>query len=260
MMPNLLGFDPVQIIGFVVIFARITGLMLFAPLLGDRNIPMQAKIGMAFVLALVFYPVVAAPKISPNPDVLEIILLLTVEVSIGALIGFAARLLLTGVSMAGEVAGFQMGLSIANIFDPSSESQVSLIGQIQTVFALFLLVVMDGHHLLIQAVIASYAHIPPGELDLTRSLYDQMVKMGGAVFLTGLKIGAPLIVALMAANFSIGLMSRSVPQVNVIVVGFPFTIALGLMLLALGFPFFIEAVVALQNKLADTLLNLLRNG
>ena len=162
--------------------------------------------------------------------------------------------------MAGEVAGFQMGLSIANIFDPSSESQVSLIGQIQTVFALFLLVVMDGHHLLIQAVIASYAHIPPGELDLTRSLYDQMVKMGGAVFLTGLKIGAPLIVALMAANFSIGLMSRSVPQVNVIVVGFPFTIALGLMLLALGFPFFIEAVVALHNKLADTLLNLLRNG
>lgn len=259
-MPNLLEFDPVQIIGFVVIFARVTGLMLFAPLLGDRNIPPLVKAGMAFILALIFYPVVAAPKISPNPDVLDMALLMTIEVSIGALIGFAARLLLTGVSMAGEVAGFQMGLSIANIFDPTSQTQVALIGQIQTIFALFLLVVMDGHHLLIQAVIASYAEVPPGALDLSRPLFDQMVQMGGAVFLTGLKIGSPLIVALMAANFSIGLMARSVPQVNVIVVGFPFTIALGLMLLALGFPFFIEAVVVLHNKLAETLMTLLRNG
>ena len=259
-MPNLLGFDPVQIIGFVVIFARITGLMLFAPLLGDRNIPPQVKIGMAFVLALIFYPVVAAPTISPNPDMLDIALLVLMEVSIGALIGFAARLLLSGISMAGEVAGFQMGLSIANIFDPTSETQVSLVGQIQTIFALFLLVVMDGHHLLIQAVITSFEQIRPGKFDLSRPLYDQMVQMGGAVFLTGLKIGSPLIVALMAANFSIGLMARSVPQVNVIVVGFPFTIALGLMLLALGFPFFIEAVVVIHNQLAETLMNLLRNG
>lgn len=259
-MPNLLGFDPVQILGFVVIFARVTGLMLFAPLLGDRNIPMQVKIGMAFVLALIFYPVVTAPKISPNPDMLDMALLMTIEVSIGALIGFAARMMLAGVSMAGEVAGFQMGLSIANIFDPTSETQVSLVGQIQTIFALMLLVAMDGHHLLIQAVISSYELVPPGELNLTRSLYDQVVGIGGSVFLTGVKIGSPLIVALMAANFSIGLMARSVPQVNVIVVGFPFTIALGLMLMALGFPFFVEAVVTLHNQLAELLMTLLRNG
>ncbi len=221
---------------------------------------MQVKVALAFILALVFYPVLSAPAIPRNPDVLDMVLLMLIEVSIGALIGFTARLLLAGIAMAGEVAGFQMGLSIANIFDPSSQTQVSLVGQIQTIFALFLLVVMDGHHLLIQAVVASYGPIQPGGFNLSQPLFDQMVGMGGAVFLTGLQIGAPLIVALMAANFSIGLMARSVPQLNVIVVGFPFTIALGLLLMALGFPFFIEAVTALHNLLGETLLNLLRNG
>lgn len=259
-MPNLLGFDPVQIIGFVVIFARITGMMLFAPLLGDRNIPPQVKIGFAFILSLLFYPVVTKLQIPRNPDLLDMAMLMLVEVSVGVLIGFTARLMLAGISMAGDVAGFQMGLSIANIFDPTSQTQVPLIGQIQTIFALFLLVVMDGHHLLIQALIFSYGPIQPGGFTLTQPLFTQIVGMGGAVFSTGVQVGAPLIVAMLAANFTIGLMGRSVPQINVIVVGFPFTIALGLLVMALGFPFFIEAVARLHNHLTETLMMMLRNG
>lgn len=259
-MPNLLGFDPLQIIGFVVIFARISGLMLVAPLLGDQNIPPQIKVALAFVLSLAFYPVLAAPSIPSNPDLWDVLRLMLIEVSIGALIGFTARLMLSGITMAGSVVGFQMGLSLANVFDPTSESQVSLIGQIQTILALFLFVVMDGHHMLIRALVVSYGHIQPGELELTRPLFDQMGQLAGSIFLTGLKIGAPLIVAMMAANFSVGLIARSVPQVNVIVVGFPFTIALGLLLLVLGFPFFMEAVGNLHRQLDSVLMTLLQNG
>ena len=84
--------------------------------------------------------------------------------------------------------------------------------------------------------------------------------LAGMIFLVGLQIGAPLIVAMMAANFSIGLIARSVPQVNVFVVGFPFTIALGLLLLMLAFPFFIEALGALHNQLGNILDSGLRRG
>lgn len=259
-MPNLLSFDPTQILGFIVIFARITGVIVSAPVLGDQNIPPQVKAAFSFILSLVFYPILAAPAVSANPGLMDIVLITGSEVAIGLLIGFSARILFTGISMAGEVIGYQMGLGIANVFDPSLETQVSLIGQIQIIFTLFLFVVMDGHHLFIRALVMSYRFIQPGGFDLTQSLFDHIVRLGGTIFLVGLQIGAPLIVAMMAANFSLGLMARSVPQMNVVVVGFPFTIIMGLLLLTLGFPFFIEAVAALLNQLEGILATGLRSG
>ena len=165
-MPNLLQFDPSQIVGFILIFTRMGGLMIVAPILGDNNIPMQIKVAFTFLLSLVFYPVVAAPNLGANPEIATVGFVAIGEFGIGLLIGFAARLMFTGVSLAGEVAGFQMGVSIANIFDPTSAQQVSLIGQIQVVFALLLFVALDGHHLLIQSLVESYRIIPVGELEL----------------------------------------------------------------------------------------------
>ena len=259
-MPNLLAFEPAQFLGFVVILGRIAGLFISAPILSDQNIPPQLKAGFAFILALVFFPVVATPRVGVDPNVVSIAILMAREVSVGVLIGFTARLLLTGVSMAGEVIGFQMGIGIANVFDPSSDTQVPLIGQIQLIFTLLLFVILDGHHLLIRALLMSYRTIQPGGLVLSQSLFDHFMKLAGNIFVVGLQVGAPLIVAMLAANFSIGLVARSVPQVNVFVVGFPFTIALGILLLALGFPFFVEAVQALIGQLEAVLLQGLGRG
>ena len=257
-MPNLLQFDPAQIIGFIVIFTRITGIMTLAPILGDRNIPVQIKVAFAFLLSLVFFPVVSAPNLGANPNLAVVGYVVTTEFGIGLLIGFATRLLFTGVSLAGEVAGFQMGVSIANIFDPSSAQQVSLIGQIQVVFALLLFVVLDGHHMLIESLVESYQIIPAGGLELSEGSMRFFVDQVGKIFLVGLQIGAPLIVALLAANFSMGLIARSVPQLNVIVVGFPFTIGLGLIFLFAGFPFFIRAVMILIERLDNFLMAALK--
>ena len=260
LMPNLLGFDPSQFFGFIIIFARISGLMISAPVLGDPNIPVQIKVLLTFILSLVFYPVVAAPGLGANPNAISVIVLMSAEVGVGVLIGFSARLLFTGAALAGEVIGFQMGLGVANVFDPTSNIQVSLIGQIKNIFTLLVFVVLDGHHIMIRALAMSYNHIGPGELTLSRGLLDHYMGLAGTIFLTGLRIGAPLIVAMMAANFSFGLIARSVPQVNVFVIGFPFTIALGLLLLAVGFPFFVEAVTTLHNQLEGVLLSGLRSG
>lgn len=259
-MPNLLAFDPAQYLGFIVIFARISGVMLSAPVLSDSNVPLQVRAGFTFILSLIFIPVVADPHVPANPQLLDILLLLTAEVGVGLLMGFTARLLFAGVVMAGEIIGYQMGLGIANVYDPTTGGQVPLIGQFKGTFTLLLFVVMDGHHLFIRALASSYRLIEPGGLELTQGLMDHFVGLAGHIFVVGLQIGAPLIVAMMAANFSIGLVARSVPQVNIFIVGFPFTIALGLLLLALSFPFFIEAVAAIHNTLEELLLTGLRNG
>lgn len=257
-MPNLLQFDPAQIVGFILIFTRMGGIMIMAPILGDNNIPMQIKVAFTFLLSMVFYPVVAAPNLGANPEIATVAFVSISELGVGLLIGFTARLLFTGVSLAGEVAGFQMGVSIANIFDPTSAQQVSLIGQIQVVFALMLFVALDGHHLLIQSLVKSYEIVPVGGLQLSEGSMRFFVNQVGKIFLVGLQIGAPLIVALLAANFSMGLIARSVPQLNVIVVGFPFTIGLGLFFLFVGFPFFIRGMVLLIEQLDDILMAALK--
>ena len=253
-MPNLLQFDPGQILGFFIIFTRITGLMMVAPLLGDNAIPTQVKAGLALILSLIFFPVVAAPSLGSNPETLDVFLLTLREFGVGALMGFSARVLLAGLGLAGEVIGFQMGVGIANIFDPTSETQVSLIGQLHIIVALLLFVVLDAHHMLVQALVESYELIPVGQASPTPASVEFFTEITSGLFILGLKIGAPLIVALMTANLSMGLITRSVPQLNVIIVGIPFTIFLGLLFLMLVFPFLIRALIVINDKMGEMIL------
>ena len=253
-MPNLLQFDPSAILGFVVVFARITGVIVAAPIFGEGTVPVQVKVGLSLIISLIFVPLVTAPQLGPNPPVLKLVYLIAGEVGIGLLIGFSARLLLTGVEIAGEVAGFQMGLGLANVVDPSTQTQVSLLGQTMSLFAVILFVALDGHHLFIEALAGSYSLIAPGEVTLTRKAFDTFMGLAAQMFVIGLRVGAPLVVTLLAANFAMGLVARSVPQMNVFVVGFPFTIGLGLLFLFLGFPFFVQSVAEVLGELEMILM------
>ena len=254
-MPDLLQFNPTQFLGFLLVFARISGVMLTAPILSDNNIPPQVKTAITFVLAMVFFPLVAPGGLGPDPDVLRVLVLSLGELGIGLLLGFIGRLLFTGVTLAGEIIGFQMGVGVANVFDPGSQAQVSIIGQVQIIFTLLLFVTLDGHHLFIATLAESYAIVPVGGAALGENTFQFVMGLAGNIFVMGLQLGAPLIVSLLAANFSIGLIARSVPQVNVFVVGFPFTIALGILLLALAFPFFMAAVARIHGSLQELLFS-----
>jgi len=252
-MPNLLAFNAAQFLGLFLILARISGVMITAPIFNDQTIPPHVKVGFAVLLSLVFYPVVARAGLPANVDLVEMGLLLAGELAVGLLIGFTAQLLFAGVAMAGEIIGFQMGVSAAHVFDPASNTQVPLIGEINTVLALLLFVVLNGHHLFIDALARSYEIAGPGHVVFGKAAVTHISLVAGKMFVIGLQVGAPLIVALLAANLALGLVARAVPQINIFVVGFPFTIGLGLILMAASFPFFVEAIGALQGNLEDLL-------
>lgn len=241
-MPNLLAFDPAQYVGFIVIFARISGVFLTAPVLSDGNVPAQVKVAFIFVLALVFFSALEGPQVPSQPAALQVLLLTGGEFAVGLLIGFAARVLLAGVNLAGEIIGFQMGIGLAAVVDPNTGAQFALLGEVLNILALLLFVVLDGHHMFIQAIAMSYRVVEPGGIQVGQPLFQGLMDVAANLFVVGLRVGAPLIAAMLAANFSIGLIARTVPQINIFIVGLPFTIGLGLLLLALGFPFFIEAV------------------
>ncbi len=257
-MPNLLQFNPAQFIGFFVIFARISGVMITAPVLNDATIPVQVKVGFTFLLSLVFLPLLTKSPLGANPNVAQLVVLMVGEVGAGLLLGFAAQLLFAGISLAGEVVGFSMGINMSHVLDPTFEAQVSIISEIKTVVALMLFVALNGHLLFIESIAKSYEVLPAGSVMLGQAGVAQYMGLATRMFYLGLQAGAPLIVALLAANFSLGLVSRAVPQVNIFFVGVPFTIALGLMLLTLSMPFYVSSLTDLFGSMQELLLSSMR--
>ncbi len=252
-MPNLLGFNPAQFLGLFLIIARMSGVMITAPVLNDQTIPPTVKVGFTFLISLLLFTVIPRPTLPPGINAIQLTLLLGGELAVGLLIGFTAQLLFAGVSLAGEIIGFQMGISMAHVFDPAFNTQTSLVSEIKTVLALMLFVAMNGHHLFIEALVKSYEIAGPAHVVLGKAALAHITAVSGKMFMIGLQVGAPLIVSLLAANLAMGLVARAVPQINIFVVGFPFTIALGLVLLAASFPFFVEAIGALQGNLQELL-------
>ncbi len=240
-MANLLNYDASHLLAFILVLIRVGGIISTAPVFGSSNTPPQMKVVMSFMLALILYPFIPSITVFPNrPD--HYIVLIASELLIGMVLGIIARFLFGAVEFAGTVIGFQMGLGMANVFDPQSQEQISLVGRFESTTATLIFLAMDGHLIVLQALVRSYSVLPPGGSNINRPLIEKLTELSASIFVIGLQIGAPLIVALFLANAVVGLLARSVPQIQVFVVGFPLTLMLGFLFMLFGMPFFAQAV------------------
>ena len=247
-MANLLSYDASQLLAFILVLVRVSGIIATAPVFGSSNIPPQIKVVLSLMLALILYPFIPLITVYPDrPD--HYIMLIASEMLIGLVLGIIARFLFAAVEFAGTVIGFQMGLGMAMVFDPQSQEQISLVGRFENATATLIFLAMDGHLIVLQALVRSYSVLPPGGASISRPLVENLTELSASVFVIGLQIGAPLIVALFLANAVVGLLARSVPQIQVFVVGFPLTLMLGFIFLFFGMPFFAQAVHQMFEKL-----------
>ena len=256
-MANLLNYDASQLLAFILVLVRVSGIILTAPVFGSSSTPPQIKVVLSLMLAMILYPFIPHITVFPDrPD--HYILLISSELLIGAVLGIIGRFLFGAVEFAGTVIGFQMGLAMANVLDPQSQEQISLVGRFESVTATLIFLAIDGHLIFIQAMVRSYTILPPGGANINQPLIDKLTELSASVFVIGLQIGAPLIVALFLANAIIGLLARSVPQIQVFIVGFPLTIMLGLLFLLFGMPFFAQAVRQMFEMLDTQIFNALK--
>ena len=256
-MADLLNYDAAQLLVFILVLVRVSGIIATAPVLGSNSIPMQVRVVLALVLALILQPFTPALIVYPDQPS-EYLLLIAGELLIGLVLGMVGQILFAAVEFAGTVVGFQMGLSMANVFDPQSQAQISLIGQFERIFATLIFVAMDGHLVVVQAIVRSYDLLPPGGANFSDSLTQEMIRLSAGVFTLGFQLGAPLITALFLANLTMALLARSVPQIQIFIVGFPLTLLLGFMVLMFGVPFFAQALHRMFEMYDDQLLNMLR--
>ncbi len=227
---------------FFLIFIRVTAIMITIPILGDAAVPARVKAGLSLIMAMLLFPVVQAQISHSSFDIFSLVLRILGEVLIGVLIGFTARLIFAGIQMAGQLIGFQMGFAIVSVIDPASSMEMSVIGQFQYMIALLLFLMMDGHHVFLYAIADSFRVLPPLDFRLSGPLLEALMRMVNNMFIVSIKAGAPIVAILFFLSIGMGLVARTVPQINVFIIGFPLQIAVGLIGIGLTLPMFMKVV------------------
>lgn len=224
---------------FVFITTRLIGLGMAAPLWSMPTIPLKARAAIIVVLATMLLPTV--PSAAVPQQVLEVPLPLVMELVIGISIGLTAAVIIQGAAYAGDVLSLQTGLSLGAALSGGDVPGAGL-GQLKSLTALLIYVTMGGHLMLLRGLGDSMQVLPPGvPLDIEQGAISAAAALG-MVFSSAVRVAAPAMVALLLANLSLAILSRAVPQLNVIMVSFPVTIGLGLVMIGASLPIFAAAI------------------
>jgi flagellar biosynthesis protein FliR len=219
-------------------FLRALALFSALPVLGTRNVPVRVRIALAAFIAIAAQPMIpVSAEVQAIPlDSPLAFALVAQQLLIGLALGFAVRLLFAGIEYAGELAGLQMGLNFAGFFDPISASQGTVTARFMGTMVALLFIVMGGHLMVIAALVQSFAAFPiaPEPFAFLRATLPH--QWGAEVFKLGLWIALPLIGMLLFVNLVLGMISRVAPQINIFAIGFPITVAVGLVGLLLTLP------------------------
>ncbi|QED47556.1 flagellar biosynthetic protein FliR [Cytobacillus dafuensis] len=244
----------IQFPAFLLIFVRVTSFFLMMPLFSYRSIPTSAKIGLGFFMAMIMIFTVDIPEISIDSHYL---LLVIKEALIGLLIGFIAYLILSAIQIAGGFIDFQMGFAIANVIDPQTGAQSPLMGQYLYTIALFFLLTVNGHHLMLDGIFYSYQFIPLDQPWIpfgNEDMAEYIIKAFNSMFVIAFQMSIPVVGSLFLVDIALGIVARTVPQLNVFVVGLPLKIGVSFIVLIAVMSIMLFVV----SQLFETMLNTMR--
>jgi flagellar biosynthetic protein FliR len=254
---NILAWSVHQFQLFLLIVMRVAFILFMMPLLGTRNIPVLAKAGLTLTLSLILLPVVEIrPAVFPS-ETLHFLSLMVYEGLIGFILGLSIKVVFASIQLAGEFAGFQMGLSMAQIVDPSSGVDATLMAQLYYFLALLVFLSINGHHWFFRAVVQSFRLLPPGGLDLHEGLYRYFLSLSGKMFLIGIKIAAPVTAILVLTQVAMGIVAKMVPQINILITSFPVTIGLGMIFVGLSLELLVPYLQSLFDESGKEMIHVL---
>jgi len=233
---DVAAFPPNYFGNFFLVFVRVGAMLFSAPLINGRTVPAIAKIGLGLLITMLLLPVNGSHLVDVPFEWLPLSLLTLKELGVGVLVGFMANLVFAAMQLAGQFVGIETGFSVANVLDPLFSQSVSVIDQVYTVLAGFIFLAVDGHHMLILAVQQTLDVVPVGMFQLTEPMMNQLIGLTGGVFVAGLRLILPILTSLLLADIALGLVSRTVPQMNVFIVGMPLKLFAGFFLLIFTLP------------------------
>lgn len=233
--------------GFLICLARVAAMFAGIPVFSGNQIPPQLRFGIAFLFALLTFPLVQKYLPAGSLTPLALAVVIGSDIVLGLMVGFLAQLIFMAAEFAGSVIGYKMGFAAANVFDPVNQQQVALISQFQSVFAILLFLSLDVHLLFLEALVSSFEILPPGTLNLKGGAVPMLVEVTNHSLLLSVRLVAPILVLLILSTLVLGVMSRVFPQLNVFMLSFPLNI--GLSFIVMGITLGMMAGI-LQNEFA----------
>ena len=209
--------------------ARVSGLMVFCPFLGSDAIPLPVKASLTLLVTALLYPLRGPVRLDLNSW--QWVGVALAEVVIGLVLGLTANFMMEAPMMAGQILGVQMGYSLATLFDPQTNADTPVLAEFHRLATLLIFLQLDVHHWLLRAVASSFAYLPPGTTLATFAAASGLLHAAAGIFLAGVQIAAPGLVATLVADVGLGFLGKASPQLPVLFIGLAVKNLLGMAML-----------------------------
>lgn len=239
---NLPLLNPVEFVTFALVLLRVSMILFLAPIFGSEIVPAQIKIALGLTLTLILTHTVPVDATVLPLEVLAFVPVVMRELMIGLTLALLIRLILESVQFAGQFIGYQMGFAIVNVVDPQSGTQTSVLSQFAYILALLVFLAVNGHHIIIKGLVESFELAPIGGPFLPDLVAKEIVAAMARMLVIAIKIGAPALAVLFCTKVSMGIVAKTVPQMNVLFVGMPLYIIIGLTTFGLSLSLFVPLI------------------
>jgi flagellar biosynthetic protein FliR len=254
-MTEILVFD---FIILLLIFLRISAMFIAAPVFGHKAIPIIIKLALSLILAYIVFLTIDKSNISIELNLASLVVYSIKEIITGLIMGYILNFVFWGISFAGHIIGFDMGLMFAEVLNPFEETQSNIIGEILFFTAVMIFLLINGHHYIITGLVASFSAIPLAKYTINEPVYHLLLKFSFTVFTIAVKIASPILVAFFLVHLAEGIIARVIPNIQIFFVSQPLKIGLGVTMIITLIPFYIYAIKSLLHGYEEQLLKLIK--
>jgi flagellar biosynthetic protein FliR len=239
-----------------LILGRMVGLFLLAPIFSSQAVPRRIRVSIMVVLTLFLLPFVPTDHLS-RPGFWLFAGQLLVEIGIGLTIGFILLVMLSVIQLAGEFIDRRMGFFMASIMSPQFGSNVPLLGQFKNIIAMLVFLAVEGHHKILDFLMRSFELVRLAQFEPSSELFASLIRIIGDLFPLAAQVALPVLGTLFIVDVSFGLVARTVPQLNIFIVGLPAKILVGLIILIITLPNYIQMLKGLFEDHFNKLYNII---
>ncbi|PID39974.1 MAG: flagellar biosynthetic protein FliR [Proteobacteria bacterium] len=241
----------------LLIFFRVIAILFSSPILDTATIPVLFRAALALAVSVLLLPLIDTSVNLPEMNLIAIVLGIVSEIVIGITIGLTVKLLFTGIQLAGQIAGYQMGFAVANVMDPATSAQIPLLSQLFNLTAMLVFLSINAHHMFFSALVDSYTLIPPLSMQFRPELTEFMMTLAANMFTIAIKVGAPLIAVMLLVSVGMGLVARTVPQIHIFIVAMPLKILIGFAFMLIVAPYLTAFLIDLFSSYRVTLYEII---
>lgn len=250
--------NEIQFILFALTLIRLSALFVAWPVFGEQQVPMQIKILSSLAIAFLIFPSISVPQSTLEEINKALPFMVIREVIIGLLFGYIARFFFFAFAMAGEIISVTMGLASSQMFNPTLGAQSSATSQFYLALATLFFLATNGHHLLLAGLVQSFEFLPISAQWFATQEFYNFAKAGQEILVIGLKLSAPILISILVVNVVLGICGKTVPQMNVLVTSFAVNIFVGLAILIVSLPFFMDQMGVVLEATSETLFKFMR--